>query len=111
MEEVEMKKPSEELVVSALRAIEEALDFYIWNNPQEDYVSPFENTGHSFKNDVFEVNAYYWGNDKKEIKKPNFKYKNIKISWYKYLGRGMDIPEMTYEELDEMLNDCIKSLV
>lgn len=28
-----MKKPSEELVVSALRAIEEALDFYIWNNP------------------------------------------------------------------------------
>lgn len=45
------------------------------------------------------------------MKKPNFKYKNIEISWYKYLGRGMDIPEMTYEELDEMLNDCIKSLI
>lgn len=106
-----MKKPSEELVVSALRAIEEALDIYMWNKTQENYVSPFGNTGDSFKNDVFEVNAYYWGDDEKEMKKPNFKYKNIEISWYKYLGRGMDIPEMTYEELDEMLNDCIKSLV
>lgn len=52
-----------------------------------------------------------WGDDEEEMKKPNFRYKNIEISWYKYLGRGMDIPEMTYEELDEMLNDCIKSLV
>ena len=105
-----MKKPSEELVVRVLGAIEDALEFYIYNNPEEDYVSPFENTGDSFKNDVFEVNAYYWGDDKKEMEKPNFKYKNIEISWYKYLGRGMDIPELTYEELDDMLNECLKSL-
>ena len=40
-----MKKPSEELVVRVLGAIEDALEFYIYNNPQEDYVCPFENTG------------------------------------------------------------------
>lgn len=106
-----MKKPSEELVVSALRAIEESLDIYMWNKTQEGYESPFGNTGNFFKNDVFEVNAYYWGDDEEEMKKSNFKYKNIEISWYKYLGRGMDISEMTYEELNEMLNDCIKSLI
>ena len=62
-----MKKPSEELVVSALRAIEESLDIYMWNKTQEGYESPFGNTGNFFKNDVFEVNAYYWGDDEEEI--------------------------------------------
>lgn len=106
-----MKKPSNELVISALKSIKESLDIYMWNKTQKNYDSPFGNTGNSFKNDVFEVNAYYWGADEKEMEKPNFKYKNIEISWYKYLGRGMDIPEMTYEELDDMLNECLKSLL
>ena len=106
-----MKKPSDELVISALKSIEESLDVYMWNKTQKSYSSPFGNTGNSFKNDVFEVNAYYWGDDEKEIEKTNFKYKNIEISWYKYLGRGMCIPEMTYEELDDMLNECLKSLL
>lgn len=105
-----MKNPSDELVISALKSIEESLDVYMWNKTQNNYNSPFGNTGNSFKNDVFEVNAYYWGADEKEIEKPNFKYKNIEISWYKYLGRGMCIPEMSYEELDDMLNECLKSL-
>ena len=105
-----MKKPSDELVISALKSIEESLDVYMWNKTQKNYNSPFGNTGNSFKNDIFEVNAYYWGTDEKEIEKPNFKYKSIEISWYKYLGRGMCIPEMTYEELDDMLNECLKSL-
>ena len=106
-----MKKPSDKLVISSLRSIEESLDVYMWNKTQKNYNSPFGNTGNSFKNDVFEVNAYYWGADEKEIEKPNFKYKNIEIYWYKYLGRGMCIPEMTYEELDDMLNECLKSLL
>lgn len=105
-----MKNPSDELVISALKSIEESLDVYMWNKTQKKYSSPFRNTGNSFKNDVFEVSAYYWGADEKEMEKPNFKYKNIEISWYKYLGRGMDIPEITYEELDDMLNECLKSL-
>jgi len=36
------------------------------------------------------VSSYYWGDDEKEIKKPNLKFKGLKqeIQWYKYPGRG-----------------------
>ena len=59
--------------------------------------------------DVFEVHAYNW--DDETIQPYNFKCGDVEISWYKYLGRGMDIPELTYEELDDMLNECLKSLL
>lgn len=44
-----------------------------------------------FKNDVFEINPYYWGDDDEEVEKPNFKHYNsgLEIRWYKYIGRGM----------------------
>ncbi len=47
--------------------------------------------GVGFKNDVFEINPYYWGDDDEEAEKPNFKHYNsgLEIRWYKYIGRGM----------------------
>ena len=52
--------------------------------------NPFDNTGEKFKIDgVFEVEAYNWNDDYKQPY--NFKYKNIEISWYKYLGRDTTI--------------------
>lgn len=105
-----MNNASENLIIAALQMISDELDIAMWNKTQEDYNSPFSNTGNNFKNDTFEVRAYYWGDDDEEYNKPNFKYKNIEISWYKYLGRGMDIPDITYDELDIMLNDCLRSL-
>lgn len=105
-----MNNASENLIIAALQMISDELDIAMWNKTQENYNSPFSNTGNNFKNDTFEVRAYYWGADEEEMKKPNFKYKNIEISWYKYLGRGMDIPDITYDELDIMLNDCLRSL-
>ena len=58
----------------------------MWNKNQEEYDSPFDNTGNSFIGENFEVHAYDWDEDSSQ--EYNFKFGDIKISWYKYLGRG-----------------------
>jgi hypothetical protein len=100
---------SEALIEATLRQIEFELCRVMWNNTQEEYASPFDNTGNNYKNDTFEVRAFDWS-DNPEVDW-NFKYKDIEISWYKYLGRGMDWNRaITLEELQEMLEDCLESI-
>lgn len=92
-----------------LEAIDNILCIKMWNKYQEEYSSPFGNTGNKFENDVFEVEAYSWNDDYEQPY--NFKYKDIEISWYKYLGRDMTInKQVTTDEAVKMFNDCIKSL-
>ena len=38
-----------------------------------------------------ETRPYYWGDDDKEAAKPNLKYKNVEVRWYKYPGRSMSV--------------------
>jgi hypothetical protein len=100
-----------ELCEAALFHIERELSRVMWNMHQEDYNSPFDNTGNveGFKNDVFEVHAYDWN---EEHKQPfNFKWKDVEISWYKYCARGISAnQEIKSDKLDQMLNECIDSL-
>lgn len=71
--------------------------------------NPFSNTGAKFKNGVFEVEAYSWGDDEQPY---NFKYKDIEISWYKHCLRDVTINKIvTEEEIDKMMIDCIRSLI
>ena len=80
----------------------------MWNKNQKEYESPFDNTANKFFNKVFQVQAYEWNEDIEQ--QFNFKYKDIKISWYKYLGRDTTInKEITPEEAADMFNDCINS--
>ena len=99
----------EEFIVALLRELDRSLSRAMWNIHQKEYESPFNNTGNSFKNDVFEVQAYNW-ND--EISQDyNFKWKDIEISWYKYLGRDTTInKQITTEYAVEMFNECLKSI-
>jgi hypothetical protein len=77
------------LLEAALVMIDNELDRIMWNINQEAYSSPFENTGTSFKcYNIFEVKAYNWGDKAQDY---NFKWKDIEVSWYKYLGRGMSV--------------------
>jgi hypothetical protein len=100
---------SEALIEAVLNQIENELCKVMWNNTQEEYPSPFDNTGNRYKNDTFEVRAFDWSDDP-EVDW-NFKYKDIEISWCKYLGRGMDWNRpITLEELQEMLEDCLASI-
>ena len=64
-----------------------------------------------FKNDVFELRSYYWGEDDEIEALPNFKhYKTgLEIRWYKYIGRGMSVnkhvcPECFYNVFVECMN-------
>lgn len=97
-------------IVALLNELDNQLDRVMWNIHQEEYQSPFENTANSFKNDVFEVQAYDWNDD---IEQPyNFKCEDIEISWYKYLGRDTTINgEYEPQKIIDMFNKCLKSIL
>lgn len=104
-------QPSKELecptyVIAALEFLAENF-FY---NKKISENNPFRNTGRKWCNSVFEVNAYEWNED--IIQTFNFKYKDIEVSWYKYLGRGMSINrEVSEKECWEMLKECVESIL
>ena len=62
------------LVQAVLGRIQEEMERLYWNANHKELESPFLNTGNSYKDDVFEVNAYYWGDDENIMTRPNFKY-------------------------------------
>lgn len=97
-------------VVALLNELDDQLDRVMWNIHQEEYQSPFENTANSFKNDVFEVQAYDWNDD---VEQPyNFKCDDIEISWYKYLGRDTTINgEYEPQKIIDMFNKCLQSIL
>lgn len=98
-----------DLVIAALHEIDDKLSTVMWNIYQKEYSSPFSNTGNSFKCDTFEVEAYSW-NDAME-QPYNFKWKDVEISWYKYLGRGVSSNiEISPELANQMLNECLEAV-
>lgn len=98
-----------DIMDAALTFIRYRLDTVMWNRHQEEYASPFGNSGESFKNDVFHVEAYAWGDDDEQPF--NFAWRDLRISWYKYLGRGMSSNmEITPAMASECLTDCLQSL-
>lgn len=95
---------------AALEAIDAELCRAMWNIHQKEYVSPFRNTGASFKEiEAFQVEAYSWDED---YAQPwNFKCGDIEVSWYKYLGRGMSSnTELTPQIAAEVLEKCVKAI-
>ena len=99
----------ENYIIALLDKIDLELQRVMWNINQEEYESPFNNTANSFKNNVFEVQSYSW--DEKKVQPYNFKYKDIEISWYKYLGRDTTInKEITPKEAIEMFDECLESI-
>lgn len=97
-------------IVALLNELDDQLDRVMWNIHQEEYQSPFENTANSFKNDVFQVQAYDWNDD---VEQPyNFKCDDIEISWYKYLGRDTTINgEYEPQKIIDMFNKCLQSIL
>lgn len=92
-----------------LSAISAELDRVMWNVTQEEYDSPFDNTGNRFENDTFAVEAYSWDEDTQQPW--NFKCGDIEISWYKWFARGASINRIpSYEEGVAMLDACLASL-
>lgn len=98
-------------IVALLNELSMQLDLCASNNGNYDFANPFNNTGGQFNNAIFEVNAYDWNEDENYTQEYNFKYKDIKIKWYKCLGRDTTINgNYSYETIIKMFNKCIKSL-
>ena len=91
----------------------------MWNIEQKDFDSPFDNTGNSFRLGNFEIHAYNWNDD--ESQEYNFIYKvdknkanmpDLKISWYKYLGRDTTInQELDSNVVIQIFDDIINQLL
>lgn len=95
-------------VEALLNAVSHELGRVMWNRHQVEYDSPFSNSGNSFKNDTFEAIAYSWSDDEQPY---NFAWRDVRISWYKYLGRGMSANvAFTPDLAAEMFADCMASL-
>lgn len=96
-------------VQAAFRQIDEELSRVMWNINQEEFDSPFDNTGNKFKNDVFEIEAYSW--DEEYDQKYNFKWGDYKVRWYKHSRRDPEANRfISPEECAQMLNECLESI-
>jgi hypothetical protein len=97
------------LLIAALNSISRKLSYHFWNKYQKELDCPFRNSGTSFKNKTFEVESYSWDDTKKQ--KYNFKWQDIQISWYKYLGRGTTVnKQLSNDKIEKLLEDCLNSL-
>lgn len=96
-------------IQALLRELRRQLQGVMSYKEHKEYDNPFDNTGNTFKNDVFEVQAYNWNDDIHQSY--NFKWNDIEISWYKYLGRDTTINrEITEKEAREMYDACLQSI-
>jgi len=96
------------LLMAALHEIEGELCRVMENITQKTYHSPFENYAEHFVCPTFEAHSYSWTDDNQEY---NFKWKDVKISWYKYLGRGTSINRLiSNDEIEILLEECLEAL-
>jgi hypothetical protein len=71
--------------------------------------NPFLNTGGSYENDFFKVEAYSWDDD---YEQPfNFAWRDLRVSWYKQVERGLSVNMQVDTHLvNEMLVECLGSI-
>jgi hypothetical protein len=103
-----------ELAVAALRAIGDEMERVMWNRTQEVYNAPTGNVGgEPFVTSAFTMRAYCWcdGGGHPEGCPPNFEWRDLRICWYKHLGRGTSAnADLTPDMIAEMLTDCLASV-
>ena len=90
--------------------LETALGLIAAVMPHDGYGgTPFDNSGMRFEGDVFKVHAYSWDED--EEQEWNFAWRDLRVSWYKYLGRGMSMNRaVAVREVAEMVKECLDAL-
>ena len=100
-----------EIMDAALQYIRYELERVRWNIRQQDSVDPFGNGGPSgdYESDVMSVCAYSW--DEAYDQPWNFKCGDVRISWYKYMGRGMSANvKITPDLASDILLKCLSHL-
>ena len=103
MEHPELKCP--ETVTSAIEALANQ-----WDVIHEGKDNPFRNTGgaNCWNFGAFVVRAYDWSDEGTPY---NFRWRDVKVSWYKSAGRSMRVSrEMSKNEILDMLKECNEAL-
>ena len=91
------------LLLAVLEVLSEA-----WEESRPTEGNPFSNSGNRFDGNEFSAHAYSWADDEQEF---NFKYRDLRVSWYKYLGRGTSCNMKPGPEfLAEMLGACLTEI-
>lgn len=97
------QKECPEKVLSALRALQNTFEAV------RDDINPFGNNGTRFDGEKFKAHAYSWSDDDQEF---NFAWRDVRVSWCKYLGRGTTINRaMEDAEVTQMLRECMAELL
>ena len=107
-----------EYVIALLNYLDKEIQRVMWNNTQKDFDSPFDNTANTFKTKKFKVQAFNWNEDYAQpynfiyyVDKTKSNLDDVKISWYKYLGRDTTInQELDSNVVIDMFNDCLQSI-
>jgi hypothetical protein len=102
-----------ELLTAALFHIGRKMERVHGGISQEELTSPFDNSGAEWSCDTFQVRAYDWSWDGPDsgVPKPwNFRWGDIEVYWYKYLGRAVETSRpIGPDEISVMLDNCIES--
>lgn len=107
-----LEAPVSELFTAALVALAGEIDRVMWNRTQEEFHIG-SNCEESFVTPTFEMLDYCWCDgdrgDHRNGCPPNFRWRDVRVNWYKHIGRGMsanrDVPP---EEIAEMLVECLE---
>lgn len=81
-----------------------------WDVVHENKDNPFRNTGgaNRWNFGAFVVRGYDWSDEGTPY---NFRWRDVKVSWYKSAGRSMRISrEMGEQEIQEMLRESTQAL-
>ncbi len=75
----------------------------------QDAYTPFDNSGSELRTTRFHVESYSWGDDPQPY---NFAWRDLRVSWYKYLGRGMSCNRnLRPGEVSEMVREFQEDLM
>lgn len=89
-------------VLKALQVLQTA-----WGGYRPDD-NPFDNTGAYFECPTFQVEAFSWV---RPGQKWNFRWRDLEVVWYKYLGRDTWLSrDVSAQETDLLLQECMLAL-
>lgn len=98
-------------VEAGMRQLALEIERVEWNRTQKQYEAPTRNNGEHYETSVFEMHAYYWGEEQCLIERPNFRCGDFEVYWYKYCGRGMSMNrQIDANEFFIMLDRCLASV-
>lgn len=105
-----------DFITAGFLLLEHEIQRVEWNIRQKSFETPLGGGAwcgsiDSYKNKVFEIHPYYWGEHKHLSNRPNFKCGRFEVRWYKYMGRGMTMNmNVDANKFFKIIGRCMKYL-